>query len=209
MQARLTATDLACRRGERLLFRGLDLAINVGEAVLVQGPNGIGKSSLLRLLAGFARPFAGRVERRGTLGMVDERPALDGALPLGRALRFWTRIDGGDDAEALARLGLGALRDVPVRFLSTGQRKRASLARLVAQGADTWLLDEPLSALDTASQTQVADLVAAHNDVLDGPQDKAGGRAAAGRPGGHDVAREGQVAAAVELIVDSVAARAV
>src|SRR6478609_427872 len=95
--ARLSATDLACRRGERLLFRGLSFALGAGEALQVVGPNGTGKSSLLRILAGLLRPYAGAVERTGAVALLDERLALDGDLPLGRALAFWSRLDTGRD----------------------------------------------------------------------------------------------------------------
>lgn len=162
MQAcRLSATDLACRRGDRLLFSGLSFALASGEALQVAGPNGIGKSSLLRLLAGLMHPFAGAVVAAGTVGMVDERPALDPHLPLGDALGFWQRIDGPADAQ-LARLGLADLIDVPVRYLSTGQKKRAALARLMGQGAQVWLLDEPLNGLDRDAATLAELLVSEH-----------------------------------------------
>src|SRR5690606_11434102 len=91
--ARITATDLACRRGDRLLFRGLSFELNAGEALQVVGPNGTGKSSLLRILAGLLRPFDGTVERSGDVALLDERLPLDGDLPLGRAFDFWRRID--------------------------------------------------------------------------------------------------------------------
>jgi len=92
--ARIDADGLACRRGDRLLFAGLSLALRPGKAVQLIGANGIGKSSLIRILAGLMRPFAGHVTRIGAVGLVDERPALDPQLPLGRALRFWRGIDG-------------------------------------------------------------------------------------------------------------------
>jgi heme exporter protein A len=92
--ASLIATDLACRRGERLLFRGLSFALVAGEALQVIGPNGTGKSSLLRILAGLLSPWAGTVERTVEAALLDERLALDGDLPLGKALAFWERVDG-------------------------------------------------------------------------------------------------------------------
>lgn len=162
MQAcRLIATDLACRRGDRILFRGLSLALGAGEALRVAGPNGTGKSSLIRILAGLLPAYAGALEREGEAGLVDERPALDTHLPLARALAFWERFDGRA-ADAVGRLGLGALGDVPVRFLSTGQKKRAALARLMAQDAPIWLLDEPLNGLDADAVTLVERIVAEH-----------------------------------------------
>ena len=93
--ARLSATDVACRRGERLLFHGLSFELNAGQALQVVGPNGTGKSSLLRILAGLLRPEAGTVGRTGDVALLDERLALDDDLPLARALAFWERIDRG------------------------------------------------------------------------------------------------------------------
>jgi len=158
---RLAATDLACRRGERLLFRGLSLELGPGAALQVVGPNGTGKSSLIRILAGLLRPFAGAVERLGAVGLLDERPALDGHQSLERALDFWRRADGGE-GPAVERLGLEPLLDLPVRYLSTGQRKRAALARLIAQRAPVWLLDEPLNGLDRNAVQLCEALVAEH-----------------------------------------------
>jgi len=156
----LSASNLACRRGERVLFRGLSLALGAGEALQVSGPNGTGKSSLIRILAGLLRPFAGAVERAGGLALLDERPALDEHLPLARALAFWQRLDGGQPD--LARLGLAGLAEVPFGYLSTGQKKRAALARVIGQGAPIWLLDEPLNGLDTAAVALVETIIAEH-----------------------------------------------
>ena len=161
----LSATDLACRRGERVLFRGLSLELAPGQAVQVAGANGIGKSSLIRILAGLLRPYAGSVASTGTIGLIDERPALDPQLPLGRALAYWQRMDGAADVHAtgeLARLGLSNLLDVPVRYLSTGQKKRAALARLIGQAAPVWLLDEPLNGLDADAVKLTEALAAEH-----------------------------------------------
>lgn len=160
MTVRLAATDIACRRGERLLFRGLSLALQPGEALHVTGANGIGKSSLIRILAGLLRPVGGTVEREGAVGLIDERHALDPEISLGQALRFWRALDGGE--APLDRLGLTDLLEVPVRYLSTGQRKRAVFARLLAQSAPVWLLDEPLNGLDNIGVALVEGLVAEH-----------------------------------------------
>jgi heme exporter protein A len=159
----LAARDLACMRGERLLFRRLAFRLDPGAACHVTGANGAGKTTLLRALAGLTTPFAGEVLREGTLGLLDERSGLDPDLPLARALAFWFGIDGAAEVPAImARLRLESLAEVPVRYLSTGQKKRAGLARLLGQRATIWLLDEPLSGLDTASQEAVAALVRDH-----------------------------------------------
>lgn len=159
----LEACDLACQRGERLLFRRLAFRLDAGAACHVTGANGAGKTTLLRALAGLRAPYAGAVRREGTLGLLDERSGLDPDLPLARALGFWFGVDGAPEPHAImARLRLEALAEVPVRYLSTGQKKRAGLARLVSQRASIWLLDEPLSGLDTASQGLVSALVVEH-----------------------------------------------
>ncbi|MFO1254449.1 MAG: heme ABC exporter ATP-binding protein CcmA [Sphingomonadaceae bacterium] len=160
-ECRIAANDLACRRGDRLLFAGLSFALGGGQALQLVGSNGIGKSSLIRILAGLMPAFAGTVELAGGVGMVDERPALDPHLPLGKALGFWQRLDGAHDNQA-ARLGLADLMDVPVRYLSTGQKKRAALARLTGQAVPVWLLDEPLNGLDTRGAALVMEMVGEH-----------------------------------------------
>ena len=157
---RLAATDLACRRGDRVLFSGLSFTLEAGQAVQIAGTNGVGKSSLIRLLAGLRRPLSGEIERSGIAGLIDDHPALDPHLPLRRALAFWSGIDR--TAPELARLGLAELGEVPVRYLSTGQRKRAALARLIGQGAPIWLLDEPLNGLDREAAMLVEALAAEH-----------------------------------------------
>lgn len=165
IDAALRLTDVACLRGGRMLFAGVSLMLEPGGGALLTGPNGVGKSSLLRVIAGLLPAFAGTVERQGGLAMTDERLALDMEAPLVRALSFWAKLDRADrgavDA-ALDAMALSRLADVPVRMLSTGQRKRAMLARVIASGAGLWLLDEPGNGLDTASTALLGRAVAAH-----------------------------------------------
>jgi heme exporter protein A len=157
MKLLLRFEGVTLRRGGRLLFEGLDFKLGPGEALHLTGPNGCGKSSLIRLAAGLLRAEAGRVERT-TLALSDEALALDRDLPLGKALRFWaSNIDGALDA-----LGLTALTDVPIRLLSAGQAKRATIARVAASGAPLWLLDEPLNGLDADGLSQLNALIAGH-----------------------------------------------
>lgn len=161
----MTATDLACRRGDRVLFRGLSLALGPSEALQIRGVNGAGKTSLLRIVAGLLRPLAGQVSSTGAIGLLDEHPALDPHRALGAALAFWAEFDGVGflARESIAdRLGLGDLLDVPVRYLSTGQRKRAAFARLIGHGAAIWLLDEPLNGLDREAVGLVEELTTEH-----------------------------------------------
>jgi heme exporter protein A len=158
----LEAVD--CRRGGRMLFTALTFQLSPGEAMLVTGPNGCGKSSLLRLAAGLLAPGAGRIVRGAPAALADEGLALDREQPLGRALAIWARLDGAAERlpGAMAALGLDGLFDVPVRLLSTGQARRARLARVAASGAPLWLLDEPLNGLDAAGAGQLGALLAKH-----------------------------------------------
>jgi heme exporter protein A len=163
MQVQLGANNLACERGVRLLFAGLSLSLGPGEALHVTGPNGIGKSSLLRQLAGLLPAYIGAVSRQGSLALLDERLALDEHSSLGDALRFWEKLDGSENPDSTyERMQISALLDIPVRFLSTGQRKRAGLARLINSGSDIWLLDEPLNGLDSDASKVLEQEIARH-----------------------------------------------
>lgn len=159
MSALIEGEGLALMRGGRLLFEGLDLVLGAGDALLLTGPNGSGKSSLIRLLAGLLSPTAGTVHRTAPLALADDHGALDRELQLGKALSFWA---GPNLDAAMAQLGLDRLAEVPVRFLSAGQLKRAALARLMASGASLWLLDEPLNGLDSDSVSRVGEAIATH-----------------------------------------------
>ena len=158
----LSFTDVTCARGGRVLFSDVSFALGAGDVLTVGGPNGVGKSSLLRVAAGLLRAEAGVVTRDGDVALADEAPALDTALPLSRALQFWADIDGGSVKDALASVDMAHLAQVPVRMLSTGQRRRATLARTLASGADIWLLDEPANGLDAAGVTILEGLIATH-----------------------------------------------
>ena len=170
---RLCAIGLGCVRGFRNVFSDLNLQLSSGDALALTGPNGAGKSSLLRLLAGLLRPSAGRValegdtdertiaERAHYLGHLD---AFKTALTVGENIEFWIHYLGGkhDAAPALAAVGLESLEHLPAAYLSAGQRRRLSLARLIAVPRPLWLLDEPASALDSAGQEMLAGLMRTH-----------------------------------------------
>lgn len=156
MSGLLRFEDVACWRGGRLLFEGMSFTLEPGDALWVRGPNGVGKSSLLRLAAGLLTPAAGTVQA-APAALADDALALDRELPLEAALGFWARLDAssGGLPDAVATMGLQHLRAVPVRMLSTGQLRRARLARVVASRAPLWLLDEPLNGLDQAGAEQL------------------------------------------------------
>lgn len=157
MTALLGFTDVACRRGGRLVFEGLSLDLGPGEALQVVGPNGSGKSSLIRLAAGLLRAEAGSVEA-APCALIDAAVALDRELPLRDALGFW----GGDVERGIDAMELADFAAVPVRLLSAGQAKRAALARVVASAAPLWLLDEPANALDTRGLKALAAAITRH-----------------------------------------------
>ena len=153
--------SLALVRGGRLLFEGLDLSLGEGGALLLTGPNGCGKSSLIRLVAGLLRPTAGTL-RSAQAALADDSLALDRELGVKSAIAFWK---GPRLAEALATFGLDTLAPVPVRLLSTGQARRARLARVMASGAPLWLLDEPLNGLASNGIERLDSAFAAHRSA--------------------------------------------
>jgi heme exporter protein A len=160
VSALLRLSEVACVRGGRLLFEGLDLELQSGEALHVTGPNGSGKSSLIRLIAGLLRPAAGTIERGDKAALADEHLALDRELPLGQSLAFWN--GGAEPIDAMSAMGLADLAVVPVRMLSTGQARRARLARVIAANRLLWLLDEPLNGLDADGADRLARAIGGH-----------------------------------------------
>lgn len=169
----LRAENLACQRGGREVFAGLNFALPAGEALLVTGRNGAGKSSLLRLIAGLVRVSAGKIELSGgaadsSIGeqahYLGHQDAVKGSLTLAENLRFWIEFLGGGKpvGAALEAVDLAPLADLPAAYLSAGQRRRLSIARLYAVARPLWLLDEPTTALDTASQARLAALMQEH-----------------------------------------------
>src|SRR4051794_37160584 len=166
---RLEGSGLACVRGGREVFSGLGFALSGGEALLVTGRKGAGKSSLLRMVAGLLRIAGGQLAITGAdpektlpeqAHYLGHQDALKPALSVAENLAFWTRYLGGIEPApaALAAVGLGALADLPAAYLSAGQRQRLSIARLVAVRRPIWLLDEPTSALDREAQDTLAGL---------------------------------------------------
>lgn len=157
--------NVAVIRGNRLVLNGLSLEADVGDVIWVRGANGCGKSTLLRTIAGLLPTASGDVHIKGRLALADENLALDVNLSVEKSLRFWADMDGASPASreaALVAMDLISLADIPVRFLSTGQRKRANLARLMASNADIWLLDEPYNGLDSASSARLDEALLKH-----------------------------------------------
>jgi heme exporter protein A len=168
----LAGSALACRRGGREIFAGVNFVVASGEALAVTGRNGAGKSSLLRMIAGLLRIATGEIALTGgnaelSIGeqahYLGHQDALKGALTVRENLDFWTHCLAGDAADdALARVGLEDVSGLPAAYLSAGQRRRLSLARLVAVARPLWLLDEPASALDTAARATLAEVMQVH-----------------------------------------------
>src|SRR5882724_9426541 len=170
---RLSAAGLGCVRGQRDVFHDVGFELSAGEALALTGPNGAGKSSLLRLIGGLLRASSGRIELTG--GATDmtiaeqahyqgHLDALKPSLTVAENLAFWIHYLGGATSPGapLAALGIAGLADLPAGYLSAGQRRRLSLARLVAVPRLIWLLDEPTSALDAAAQARLAELMREH-----------------------------------------------
>jgi len=173
----LKAEGLTCNRGGREVFRDLSFGLAAGETLLVSGRNGAGKSSLLRMVAGLVRIVAGRLTLSGGKSDIPigeqahylgHQDAMKPSLTVGENLQFWSRFlgDGRPAEPALEAVDLGPLADLPAAYLSAGQRRRLSIARLVAVPRPIWLLDEPTSSLDAPSQKRLAELM--HGHLADG-----------------------------------------
>jgi heme exporter protein A len=175
-QMRLSGRGVRCIRGGREVFSGLDFSAAGGEALAVTGPNGSGKTSLLRLIAGLLALSGGSIDLDGGDGeltlpeqahYLGHRDALKPALSVTENLTFWRDFFGGEvlnAGESLATVGLDHAAQLPAAYLSAGQRRRLSIARLLTVRRPIWLLDEPASALDAAGQTMFAALMQDHLD---------------------------------------------
>lgn len=171
---RLSGQNVRCMRGGRELFAGVGFAVDGGTALAITGANGAGKTSLLRMIAGLLTLGGGALELAGgdpelTLPeqahYLGHRDAMKPSLSVRENLGFWRDFLGGDVAdvtESIAAVGLSHAIDLPAVVLSAGQRRRLSVARLLAVRRPVWLLDEPLSALDAAGQALMAALMADH-----------------------------------------------
>lgn len=165
----LRADSVACRRGGRTVFTNVSLSVQPGAALLVAGPNGVGKSSLLKLLAGTLRPETGTIQRPERVAYLGHDNALKPMLSVAENLLFWSGLAASSRHEAEERtlaavraVGIAPLWDVPARLLSSGQKRRTALARVLASGAQLWLLDEPTVGLDAASVERLGPVFAEH-----------------------------------------------
>lgn len=171
---RLSGRGLKCERGGREIFADLDFMVGAGETLAVVGPNGAGKSSLLRMIAGLLQIADGSIDLEGgeaeltvaeQVHYLGHRDALKPSLTVLENLDFWRDFLGGETADTLTSLeavGLSHAAHLPAAYLSAGQRKRLSIARLIAVKRPIWLLDEPTTALDTKGQAMIADVMAKH-----------------------------------------------
>jgi heme exporter protein A len=165
----LTSQNIACERNGRVVFSDLSFCVSAGECAELRGANGAGKSSLLRLLAGLVPKSAGHVDWNGAvdfasqLHFIAHQDAMKTSLTVAENLQFWCDVMGGPSiAAALQAFDLGALQNEPAQLLSAGQRRRLTLSRLFLATRPLWLLDEPMTALDAASQQILRGHVVAH-----------------------------------------------
>ncbi|HET9714724.1 MAG TPA: heme ABC exporter ATP-binding protein CcmA [Pseudolabrys sp.] len=169
----LRAEELTCVRGGREVFRHVNFRLTAGQAMLVTGRNGAGKSSLLRMIAGLVRLAAGRLLLEGgapgaeigeQVHYLGHQDATKPSLTVRENLQFWIGFQGGDGGvkAALEAADLAMLSEIPAAYLSAGQRRRLAIARLLAIGRPIWLLDEPTSSLDAASQERLAERMREH-----------------------------------------------
>jgi len=162
--APLAVRDLACMRGGVAVLERVSFALAPGQALILRGPNGIGKTTLLRTIAGLQPPLAGEVSHPAeSLAYAGHADGLKGVLTVAENLGFWAAIHGlGDIEPALQAMNLVPLRDRAAMHLSAGQKRRLGLARLLVTGRPIWLLDEPTVSLDTASVQLFAAVVRGH-----------------------------------------------
>jgi len=174
---RFEGVALRCRRGGRMVFDRLDFALAAGGALILRGPNGSGKSSLLRVMASLVRPEAGQMNWDGTsvredpaghaarLHYVGHADAAKPAMTAEELLTFWREMRGGmglSVGEALERFGIAHRADFPARYLSSGQKRRLALARLLVSEAPLWILDEPTVGLDADGVAALEQAIAEH-----------------------------------------------